>query len=56
MIQVGDQLPAATLAEYIEVAGNGCSVGPNPVDVRKAAAGKTIALFRCTQMILVSKG
>ena len=45
MIQVGDQLPAATLAEYLEVAGNGCSVGPNPVDVRKAAAGKTIALF-----------
>lgn len=45
MIQVGDQLPAITLMEYSEVEGNGCSLGPNPVDVQKAAAGKTIALF-----------
>ena len=45
MIQVGDKLPAATLMEYVEVEGNGCSIGPNPVDVTKAAAGKTIALF-----------
>jgi len=45
MIKVGDQLPAATLMEYVEVEGNGCSIGPNPVDVQKAAAGKTIALF-----------
>jgi len=45
MIKVGDQLPAATLMEYVEVEGNGCSIGPNPVDVHKAAAGKTIALF-----------
>lgn len=45
MIKVGDNLPAATLMEYSEVEGNGCSIGPNPVDVAKAAAGKTIALF-----------
>ena len=45
MIQVGDKLPAATLMEYSEVEGNGCSIGPNPVDVAKATAGKTIALF-----------
>jgi len=45
MIKVGDQLPAATLFEYSEVEGNGCSIGPNPVDVAKATAGKTIALF-----------
>lgn len=45
MIKVGDKLPAVTLAEYVEVEGNGCSIGPNPVDVAKAAAGKTIALF-----------
>ena len=45
MIKVGDKLPAATLFEYIEVEGNGCSIGPNPVDVAKATAGKTIALF-----------
>ena len=45
MIQVGDTLPAVTLAEYSEVQGNGCSLGPNPVDVAQAAAGKTIAIF-----------
>ena len=45
MIKVGDTLPAATLMEYAEVEGNGCSIGPNPVDAAKAAAGKTIALF-----------
>jgi peroxiredoxin len=45
MIKVGDSLPAATLMEYSEVEGNGCSIGPNPVDVIKASAGKTIALF-----------
>lgn len=45
MIQVGDNIPAATLMEYIEVEGNGCSIGPNAVDVKAAAAGKTIAVF-----------
>lgn len=45
MIKVGDKLPAGTLQEYIEVEGNGCSVGPNTFDIHKEAAGKTIALF-----------
>lgn len=45
MIKVGDTLPAATLQEFSEVEGNGCSIGPNPVDVAKASAGKTIAIF-----------
>ena len=45
MIKVGDTLPAVTLMEFVEVEGNGCSMGPNPVDVSKASAGKTIALF-----------
>ncbi len=45
MIKVGDKLPAATLMEYSEVEGNGCSLGPNPVDVQAAAAGKTVAVF-----------
>jgi glutaredoxin/glutathione-dependent peroxiredoxin len=45
MIQVGDKLPAGTLKEYVEVEGNGCSIGPNAFDVQKEAAGKTIALF-----------
>jgi glutaredoxin/glutathione-dependent peroxiredoxin len=45
MIQIGDPLPDVTLQEYSEVEGNGCSIGPNPVKVREAAKGKTIALF-----------
>lgn len=45
MIKVGDPLPEATLMEFSEVEGNGCSIGPNPVSVTKASAGKTIALF-----------
>jgi len=45
MIKVVDTLPAIALMEYVEVEGNGCSVGPNPVDTAKASAGKTIALF-----------
>ena len=45
MIQVGDKLPASTLMEFIAVETEGCSLGPNPVDVTQATAGKTIALF-----------
>ena len=45
MIQIGDRIPATTLMEYMEVEGNGCSIGPNPVDTVKASAGKTIAVF-----------
>lgn len=45
MIQLGDALPAITLAEYSEVEGEGCSLGPNPVDVAQAAVGKTLAVF-----------
>ena len=45
MIKVGDSLPAVTLSEYSEVEGNGCSLGPNQVDVAQATAGKTIAIF-----------
>jgi glutaredoxin/glutathione-dependent peroxiredoxin len=45
MIKVGDPLPNVTLQEYSDVEGEGCSLGPNPVKVAEAAAGKTIALF-----------
>ena len=45
MIKIGDALPACTLMEYVEVEGNGCSLGPNAFDVTKEAAGKTVALF-----------
>lgn len=45
MLKVGDKLPAGTLQEYIEVEGNGCSIGPNSFDIATATAGKTIAIF-----------
>ena len=45
MIKVGDKLPAGKLQEFIEVEGNGCSLGPNTFDVEQLTAGKTIALF-----------
>jgi glutaredoxin/glutathione-dependent peroxiredoxin len=45
MIQVGDKLPASKLQEFIEVEGNGCSLGPNTFDVGQLTAGKTIAVF-----------
>ena len=45
MIKVGDNLPVATLMEFSETEGGGCSLGPNPVDVVAASLGKTIALL-----------
>jgi len=45
MLKVGDKLPAGTLQEFIEVEGNGCSLGPNSFDIEKSVAGKTIAVF-----------
>jgi peroxiredoxin len=45
MIKVGDKLPAGTLNEFIEVEGNGCSIGPNNFDIQKETAGKTVAIF-----------
>jgi peroxiredoxin len=45
MIQVGDKLPAGTLNEFVEVEGNGCSLGPNAFDIGQSTTGKTIALF-----------
>ena len=45
MLKVGDKLPPAKLQEFIEVEGNGCSIGPNTFDITKLTAGKKIALF-----------
>ena len=45
MLKVGDKLPAGSLQEFVEVEGNGCSIGPNSFDIQKATAGKTIAIF-----------
>lgn len=45
MLKVGDKLPAGKLQEYVEVEGNGCSIGPNTFDVEASTKGKTIAIF-----------
>ena len=45
MLKIGDKLPAGSLQEFIEVEGNGCSIGPNTFDVTKLTAGKKIAIF-----------
>jgi peroxiredoxin len=45
MLKVGDKLPSGNLQEFIDVEGNGCSIGPNNFDVAKATAGKTVAIF-----------
>lgn len=44
-IKVGDKLPSGALAEYIEVEGNGCSVGPNTFQVDALTAGRKIVVF-----------
>ena len=45
MIKVGDRLPAGKLQEFVEVEGNGCSIGPNTFELDKLTAGKKIAVF-----------
>ena len=45
MLKVGDKLPAGSLSEFVEVEGNGCSLGPNSFDLEKTTAGKKIAIF-----------
>ena len=44
-IKVGDRLPEGTVQEFIEVEGNGCSVGPNTFKVEDQVKGKKIAIF-----------
>ncbi len=44
-IKVGDKLPEGTLQEFIEVEGNGCTVGPNTFKVQDMVKGKKIAIF-----------
>lgn len=44
-IKVGDRVPEGTLFEYVEVEGNGCSVGPNAFQVADLVRGKKIAVF-----------
>ena len=45
MIKVGDKLPEGTLSEFIEVEGNGCSVGPNTFKVEDLTKGKKVVIF-----------
>ena len=44
-IQIGDKLPEGTLAEFVEVEAEGCSIGPNTFKVEDLVKGKTIAIF-----------
>lgn len=44
-IKIGDRVPDGTLAEYVEVASEGCAIGPNPVQIGEQLKGKTVAVF-----------
>ena len=44
-IKAGDRLPEGNLQEFIEVEGNGCTIGPNTFKVQDLAKGKKIAIF-----------
>src|SRR5918993_5170397 len=44
-IKVGDKLPEGTVQEFVEVEGNGCSIGPNTFKVEDQVKGKKIAIF-----------
>lgn len=44
-IKIGDSLPEGSLAEFIEVESEGCSLGPNTFKVSDLIKGKTIAIF-----------
>ena len=44
-IKVGDKLPSGTLSEYIEVEGNGCTIGPNTFKVEDLTRGKKVVIF-----------
>jgi glutaredoxin/glutathione-dependent peroxiredoxin len=44
-ITTGQTLPAGTLTEFVEVEGNGCSIGPNAFQVTDLVKGKKIAIF-----------
>jgi peroxiredoxin len=44
-IKIGDRLPEGTLAEFIEVETEGCSLGPNKFAVADLVKCKKIAVF-----------
>lgn len=45
MMKVGDKLPDGSLQEFVEIEGEGCSVGPNSFDVDQATARKNIVIL-----------
>ena len=44
-IKVGDTLPAGTLSEFIEVEGNGCTIGPNEFKIGDIVKGRKVVIF-----------
>lgn len=42
MLKIGDKIPAATLFEYIPADNGTPAIGPNPIALGEALAGKTI--------------
>ena len=44
-IKVGDRLPEGSLSEYIEVEGNGCTVGPNEFKIGDLTKGRKVVIF-----------
>lgn len=44
-INIGERLPEGALSEFIEVASEGCSLGPNTFKVSDLTKGKKIAIF-----------
>ena len=44
-IQIGEQLPEGTLAEFIDTETEGCTLGPNTFSVADLVRGKKIAIF-----------
>jgi glutaredoxin/glutathione-dependent peroxiredoxin len=44
-IHIGDRLPEGKLAEFIDVEGEGCTLGPNTFNVSDLTKGKKIAIF-----------
>jgi len=44
-IKIGDRLPEGTLAEFIDVETEGCTLGPNIFKVSDLTRGKKIAIF-----------
>jgi len=44
-IKAGERLPEGTVQEFIEVEGNGCTVGPNTFKVEEITKGKKIGIF-----------